>query len=527
MLSMRPAALAMLILGILFAKPAMAANSFQQTNLVSDLPNNAKTTDTQLKNPWGVAFLNGGPFWISDNNSGFSSVYDAQGNFQFSVVVAAPPGANSPSTPTGMVANSNSGEFMVTTNGSTHASLFIFDTEDGTISGWNGAGNSTLAVDNSTKGAVYKGLALGTNSSGDFLFATNFNSGRVEVYDSQFRGATLTGNFTDPNLPAGMAPFGIQNIGNNQLVVTYAMQDAPKHDPVKTGGGVVDLFDTSGNFVRRIATGGQLEAPWGVAIAPANFGSFGGQLLVGNFGNGWINVFDLASGNFVDTLKNSGGNVIVIDGLWALVFRSDGVGGPDTLYFTAGTNSEADGTFGTLTATAAVGNAPDFTLMVSPASATITRGGSAMFTISAAAMNGFSGNIQMSCSSPMGTSCSLSPSAITQGQTSTLDVSVASTYMIGRAPGSEAPGLGLMAPFTGIGLVGMVLAGVRGKNGKSWKLVALLLGLIAVGVLLIIGGCGSSSSMKSTMNPSNMANVTVTATSGSVTHSTSVAVTVH
>jgi hypothetical protein len=321
-----------------------------------------------------------------------------------------------------------------------------------------------------------------------------------------------------------MAPFGIQNIGNNQLVVTYAMQDAPKHDPVKTGGGVVDLFDTSGNFIRRIAAGGQLEAPWGIAIAAANFGSFGGQLLVGNFGNGRIDVFDMASGNFVDTLKDSGGNVIVIDGLWALVFRNDGMGNPDTLYFTAGINSEADGLFGTLAATAAVGNTPDFTLMASPTSATVTRGSSATFTISVGAMNGFSGTIQMSCLSPAGTTCSLSPTTISQGQTSTLNVSVASTYMIGRVMGQEAPRLGL-APFAGFGFFGMIFAGVRCKNKKSWRAVALLLGLIAVAVVLTIGGCGSSS-MKSTVTPSSMANVTVTATSGSVSHSTSVAVTV-
>src|SRR3979411_186643 len=223
---------ALLVLGILYLQIAISgkvnaanSNSFKQTNLVSDVA--GTNVDPKLKNPWGIAFFPGSPFWIADNNSGYSTLYDKNGTAgQFFVAIPPPAGSSNLATPTGIVANTTGG-FKINGN----VSLFIFDTEDGTISGWHDGPTALIAVDNSTHGAVYKGLALVTNASGTFLLAANFNSGTVDVFDSNFNVAHLAGNFTDPNLPANYAPFGIHLI-NNQLVITYALQDAAKHDPV-------------------------------------------------------------------------------------------------------------------------------------------------------------------------------------------------------------------------------------------------------------------------------------------------------
>ena len=240
----------------------------------------------------------------------------------------------------------------------TSPATFIWDTEDGTISAWTGGltppDQAVLAVDNSP-GAVYKGLVFGTNVHGVFLFATNFRAGTIDVFapngSAGFRPATSTeidGAFTDPKIPAGFAPFGIQNI-NGDLFVTYAMQDAARHDDVAgRGNGFVDIFDTDGHLLRRFASRGALNSPWGVARASFAFGRFSGDILVGNFGNGKINAFD-SDGNFLATLKDGKGNPVVIDGLWTLTLGGGRNSSSDTLYFTAGPNDETDGLFGTIT----------------------------------------------------------------------------------------------------------------------------------------------------------------------------------
>jgi len=257
-----------------------------------------------------------------------------------------------------MVWNPNPGQFVIP--GTTVGATFIFDGEDGTITAWNPAadpvvaGHSTasLVIDNSGAGAVYKGLAYGTNARGNFLFATNFHSGAIEAYNTSFQLTALDGTFTDPNLPAGYAPFGIANI-DGDLFVTYAKQDAAKHDPVRGDGlGFVDVFSTSGRFVRRFASRGVLNAPWGVVRAPIGFGAFGGDVLIGNFGNtgrfaGWITAFG-NRGEFRGELRRPDGRPVAIDGLWALSFGTFSGSDADTLYFTAGPNDEADGLFGKL-----------------------------------------------------------------------------------------------------------------------------------------------------------------------------------
>lgn len=359
---------------LLVATSARAASpQYVQSNLVSDIPGLAPVTDPNLLNPWGIAFFPGqSPFWVNANNAGLSLLYDGLG-VAFpglpSVIIPAP-GASTGGTPTGIVANFfvGSGAFLIPDPA--HAgqnfgpALFIFDSEDGTVLAWNAAPfvlpglpnplSAEIVVDNSASGAVYKGLALGANGAGaPLLYATNFNSGAIDVFDTNFQPTSVSGGFTDPKIQHGYAPFGIQNI-NNQLWVTYAKQDKAKHDDVgKPGHGFVSVFDTDGNLLMHFAQHGHLNSPWGVALAPASFGKFANDILIGNFGDGMINAYDPSSGHWLGTLRGDKGKPIVIDGLWSLTFS--GASGqtalnapPDTLYFSAGLNDEADGLFGTL-----------------------------------------------------------------------------------------------------------------------------------------------------------------------------------
>ena len=336
-----------------------AKSQYVQTNLVSDGAIAAVTTDPNLVNSWGIANLPGSPFWIGDNATGVSTLYDGNGVPQptspgpLVVTIPLPSGSSATNAaPTGIVANTTSG-FVVTGTGA--PALFIFDTEDGTISAWNLSNSpltkATLMVDNSGMGAVYKGLALGSNSGGTFLYATNFNSGQVDVFNDAFAPVTLSGSFSDPGLPAGYAPFGIANI-NGALFVTYALQDSAKHDDVAGHGhGFVDVFDTDGNLIRRFASRGNLNSPWGLAQATFDFGSFSGAILVGNFGDGRIGAFDPVSGKALGQLRDAKNKMIVIDGLWALTFGNGALNAlPDTLYFTSGPDHEQHGLFGSLTA---------------------------------------------------------------------------------------------------------------------------------------------------------------------------------
>jgi uncharacterized protein (TIGR03118 family) len=329
-----------------------------QSNLVSNIPGLAKSTDADLVNPWGVSFSATSPFWVSDNGTGLSTLYNGAGVKQGLIVtIPTPKGGTPPSTPTGQVNNGNATEFLVDPATANSGARFIFATEDGTISAWNGGAAAVLKVDNSMTtypnggvGAVYKGLALaskgGTNN--DFLYAANFRSGNVDVFDNKFGSA---GSFTDPSLKAiGYAPFGIATINGN-LYVTFAKQDADRADDVAGAGhGFIDVFSPSGTMLDRLVSRGQLDSPWGLAVAPTGFGKFGGDLLVGNFGNGQINAYDLASGAFKGTLKADGSHKpIAIDGLWAISFgNNQATVPPNTLYFTAGPNDEADGLFGTI-----------------------------------------------------------------------------------------------------------------------------------------------------------------------------------
>jgi uncharacterized protein (TIGR03118 family) len=325
------------------------ANRYQQVNLVADLPGVALLQDTNLVNAWGMSFSGSSPFWISDNGSGLATLYAVTNDNSGTVHVTKQglevsiPGEGNP---TGQLFD-GSGGF--------NGDIFIFASEDGTISGWRPA-LGTTAETLATRSAVYKGITLVTNTDTPMLLAANFSEGTIDAYVSGGSGATLSAQYSDKNAPAGYAPFNVQSL-DGMVFVTFAKQDADKEDDVAgPGNGFIDIFNPkTGNF-RRFATGSdaggnldQIDSPWGLAIAPGSFGRHGDQLLVGNFGSGTIMSFD-DNGRFQGLLKSADGGPVVIDGLWALAFGNGGrAGTPDTLFFTAGPDDESHGLFGSLT----------------------------------------------------------------------------------------------------------------------------------------------------------------------------------
>jgi uncharacterized protein (TIGR03118 family) len=337
-----------------FFKPAPNA-VFRQTNLVSDIPGLAAHTDARLQNPWGVSLSPDGLFRVDDNHTGLSTVYDANGRREPGTVeIPLPPGSTgtSPSAPDGTVLNTTSG-FVISEDGRSAPATSIFATEDGTIAAFNAQvdrRHALIEVDNSAAGAVYKALTLANTAQGTFIYATNFHGGTVDVFDSQFHQVHLAGSFTDPDIPAGFAPFGIKNV-NGTIFVAYAKQLAPDNhdDQAGPGNGFIDEFDTSGNLIGRFASQGPLNSPHGIALAPADFGAFGNALLVGNFGDGRINAFDLKTGKFLGQLSDAAGRPIANPGIWGMTF-GNGAGGTraDTLYFAAGINGENDGLFASI-----------------------------------------------------------------------------------------------------------------------------------------------------------------------------------
>ncbi|HSQ80392.1 MAG TPA: TIGR03118 family protein [Casimicrobiaceae bacterium] len=358
------AAATLIALSLTSVARADSEGRYQQHNLVSDGFVTADHTDPNLVNPWGIAFNPFGPVWIADNGSGLSTLYNGTGTPQALVVIIPPAAAAAGGNPTGIVFNGSNG-FVVSTSSNSGPAKFIFATEDGVIAGWNPAVDGTHAIlvkDNSTTtGAVYKGLALSAGGNGSLLYATDFHNNKIDVWDSTFATVTLPpGAFADPTIPSGFAPFGIQAIGGN-IYVTYAKQDAARHDDVKGMGlGYVDVFDPNGRLIERVASRGKLNAPWGIALAPAGFGEFRNTLLIGNFGDGHINAFDNATGESYGQLKGVDGKPIAIDGLWGMAFGNGFAGqSVNTLFFTAGSNDEADGLYGSLDAVSGHGKGHD------------------------------------------------------------------------------------------------------------------------------------------------------------------------
>ncbi len=341
----RIAALAVLLFGLIATSARAgerreANNTYRQHNLVSDGSVPADVVDHDLVNAWGVAFNPNGFVWVVNNGTSTSTLYDGTGA-KAALVVTIPGGA-----PTGIVFN-GSNDFKQRGQ----PARFIFASESGAITAWvPPAVVADLAVDNSASGALYKGLALGGNGAGHLLYATDFKNGRVDVFDANFAPVQVAGGFKNRFLPAGYAPFGIQNV-NGDIVVTYARQDPNGPDEVAgPGNGYVAIFDADGTLLRHFNDHQKLNAPWGVALAPAGFGRFGGMLLIGNFGDGTIAAYDAASGEFRGQLRGTDKQVLKIEGLWGFAF-GNGVAGqmPDTLYFAAGPKDETGGLYGTLT----------------------------------------------------------------------------------------------------------------------------------------------------------------------------------
>lgn len=372
---------------------SFAANKFVQHNLVSDIAGMADHLDPCLINPWGIVASPSSPFWVSANGTGLSTLYDGNGNAASLIVsIPGPSSAQNPNqqcrqtsrgpgAPSGIIFNDTTA-FQL---GASPAS-FIFSSEQGVIVGWNGAAGrtGTIMADRSSAGAVYKGLATGTRSQGPLLYAADFGNGKVDVFDGNMNLVALPGAFTDGNIPAGFAPFNIQNLAGS-LYVTYARQDADHHDDVAgPGNGYVDVYDLNGLLLQRLIAAGPLNSPWGLAIAPGSFGDFGGALLVGNFGDGAINAFDPVSGRFLGALQDGTGAVIHISGLWGLMFGNGSRANPaaapsggdsNTLYFAAGIagpdDVESHGLLGTIQSapaivTGGIVNAASFSAAITP-----------------------------------------------------------------------------------------------------------------------------------------------------------------
>lgn len=365
---------------VIFVPGITPAQHYNQKNLVSDGFFPAAVTDPNLINPWGLTRSpTGSPFWVGNNNSGTSTLYDGTGapqnffpdphpdsngngiNSPFNNFVMVPPPGFAPGTqsaPTGVVFNGSPTDFLLVPGTPKTQAIFMFSAEDGTISGWNpgvNVTNAVLKVDNSDKGsahsAVYKGMTTGEIKGQKVLYVANFRSARVEVYSTSFQRIHLGEEaFDDDSIPHGFAPFNVQNIGGS-IFVTYAMQDGPRHDPVGGEGfGFVDIFSTDGKLQGRLEHGDWFNAPWGVVWTPRDFGEFSNTILVGNFRSGWIAAFNGFSKKFIGFVRNPDDSLVTIGGLWSLTFGNNGsAGSSTTLFFTAGGVDEAHGLFGTLT----------------------------------------------------------------------------------------------------------------------------------------------------------------------------------
>jgi uncharacterized protein (TIGR03118 family) len=326
-----------------------AAPALTDTALTSNGVIAAAHSDANLQNAWGLASAPNGDFWVADNNSNELTIYDGTGTTQGPVISVAA-GANGPANPTGEVYNPTT-DFVVTTGAGSAPAQFIAAGEGGTITAWAtptiSGTTATVVYDDGAGGAVYKGLALMNNGTANFLYATDLHNAKVDMFDATFQKVPAAGGFADATIPAGFAPFGI-HVVNNQLWVTYAKQDATAHDEVLGAGlGYVNVFDANGNWVKRFASAAALNAPWGIALAPAGFGPAAGDLLIGNFGDGAINRYDPMSGNFLGPLVLASGNSLLIPGLWALAFGNGALNQPAAaLFYTAGPTSQVDGVFG-------------------------------------------------------------------------------------------------------------------------------------------------------------------------------------
>jgi uncharacterized protein (TIGR03118 family) len=522
---------------------AQTSSTYVQTNIISDgATAQALVTDPTLINPWGVSV--GPAIWIDKAGNGSVAVDTAAGTVAAPslpfVTIPAAASTSAPGSPSGTVYNGNSAIFDIP--GSTSA-LFLFGTLDGTIAAWNvSSGAQAVTVVNNSTTASYTDIALDTNAAGTFLLAANFKQGTVDVFDSTFAPHALAGNFTDPTLPTGYSPFGIHSIGGN-VYVTYAQVSTTTFESVGAGLGYVDEFDNNGNFITRVAGQGVLNAPWGMALASAGFGSFGGDLLIGNFGDGVINAFDPKTFALVGSLNTSAGTPIANPGLWEIFFGQNSgqtapLGDPNTLYFAAGINGEKGGLFGSIAVAPPTTGVGSFSLQASSTTLNVTGGGAGNLTLSLAATNGFNGPVTFSCS-PASVACTFNPATVTLSGSNTTPVAVtiASAAAVG-APAPPGGGYGANHPLhlfqspvglslAFIGPVGLLaFAGLKRRSILAGGSIFALLLVVATAA---ITGCSSSAAPQAAATtPAAPATtqVTVNAVSGAITQSVMVTFTV-
>ena len=528
---------ALILFAVACSLPAAAqvGGAYLVTNLVSDGSVPAAFTDSAFINPWAIS--TSGTWWISAQGSGSGYVVASTptpGTINFKMVVP-PASGTSAGLPAGCVTTGGA-TGMILPNG-TKAS-FLFSTLDGTISGWNSklgtAGAiAQVAINNSSAGASYTGLAIINTATSSFILAANFGSGKtIEVYDSTFKPTKLAGTFTDPSLPAGYAPFSV-HVLNNQVYVAYAEQSAtPPYQPTGgLGAGVVSVFDITGNFIARVATGGNLEAPWGVAIAPTGFGIFGGSLLIGNFGNGIINAYDPATYAYRGQLTDGTGKVLSYASLWELLPGGTTVGNttavsggdPNTVYFTAGLAGEAHGLFGAIS-NSTTGGTPAFGLSASPGALIVATGNSIKTVISVAPTYSFSGNVALACSGiPKYATCSFSPSSVsataTAPVTSTLTIQTQSSMVLleKKGYGTAAVASAVIFPFASFLI--FVRRRSRALKGVFGMFLLCAVALAALGTFM---GCTTTQPA----TPPGTSQVMVTATSGSISQTATISLTV-
>ena len=547
---MRRTVLLLLVsLGLLTAGPvsSLHAQAYKVTNLVSDGSVTATTTDTKFLNPWGISVSP--TWWISTANSGENFVVNAATDaIVFRVVVPPGSSASTAGAPAGSVTTTGASG-MVLSNG-TKAS-FLFSTLDGTISGWNALLGMNLAVpliavNNSSAGASYPGLALlNANATTSYLLAPNFGAAnKIEVYDQTFKAAKLSGSFTDPNLPSNYGPWSI-HILNNQIWVAYALRPtAPPFFPTTgAGNGIVDVFDLNGNFVARAVTGGNLNAPWGIAFAPSTgFGIFSGALLIGNFGDGKINAYDPKSYAYLGQLMDSTGKSLVYASLWDLlaggtpILNSTTVSGGSntTLYFTAGLTNESHGLFAAITSATTAGATPTFAFSAATGAITVTSGSSAAAMLSVAPVNGFSGDVTFYCTGlPSGATCSFSPSDVNVASNAVATTQVTiDTSGMGQKMGSlgEAPvHLHPTIVLTLASLLPFSLFLLRRRLSFRERISLLIpLVLLSLGSAAFILGCSSNSTPPPVPTPVGLSQVSVVAMSATtgIQQSTNIALTV-
>ncbi len=518
---------------------AQTGGAYKVTNIISDGSVPAAFTDPSFINPWAISAS--GTWWISTEGSGENFVVASTptpGTIRFKAIVPAASGVTTAlGSPAGSVTTAGATGMLLPNGGK---ASFLFSTLDGTISGWDsllGIANPIcqIVINNSSAGASYPGLAILNTATASYILAANFGSGSaIEVYDSTFKPTTLSGNFTDPTLPEGYSPFSV-HVLNNQVFVAYALStDTPPYRTVDAlGNGAVSIFDASGNFVARAATGGNLDSPWGVAIAPANFGIFGGSLLIGNFGNGLINAYDPKTFAYRGQLVDGTGTPLMYPSLWEMLPGGTTVGNTtsvsggdtDTVYFTAGLAGGAHGLFAAIANDSTTAGTPSFGLSADTGALTVTDGSSVQTIISVAPTYNFNGMISLSCAGlPAGATCSFSPAQITASGTApglaTLTIQTSKTMALLQPKRLGATGIAtaLLLPFAS------VLVFYRRRSSAFTGVLRLfVLGGIMFAAFDTFMGC-TSSSMPTT--PPGSSQVLVKGSSGSISQNAAITLTV-